>query len=88
MTKLFIFASKYMSEPIRNALLALFVFGAFQNCAMALDPLPALKADASNVTVSGLSSGGFIAVQFHVAHSTTVRGAGILAAGPYYWHRI
>ncbi|MDR0702035.1 MAG: poly(3-hydroxybutyrate) depolymerase [Azoarcus sp.] len=84
MTECFAHASKYMSEPIRNALLALFVFCAFQNCATALEPLPALKANASNVTVSGLSSGGFMAVQFHVAHSATVRGAGILAAGPYY----
>jgi poly(3-hydroxybutyrate) depolymerase len=36
------------------------------------------------VTVSGLSSGGYMAVQFHVAHSAMVRGAGVIAAGPYY----
>ena len=36
-------------------------------------------------TVSGLSSGGFMAVQLHVAHSATlVKGAGIVAGGPYY----
>jgi poly(3-hydroxybutyrate) depolymerase len=46
--------------------------------------LPALKAEAKNVTVSGLSSGAFMAVQFHVAHSSVVRGVGILAGGPYY----
>ena len=40
------------------------------------EPLPMLGAEASNVTVSGLSSGGFMAVQFHVAHSAIVKGAG------------
>jgi hypothetical protein len=33
--------------------------------------------------VSGLSSGGFFAHQFHVAHSALVTGAGIVAGGPY-----
>jgi len=46
--------------------------------------LPALGADASAVTVSGVSAGGYMAVQMHVAHSATVKGAGILAGGPYY----
>ncbi len=32
-------------------------------------PLPALGTDADQTTVSGISSGGFMAVQFHVAHS-------------------
>ena len=40
--------------------------------------------DLSTLTVSGLSSGGYMAVQFHVAHSASVTGAGVLAAGPYY----
>jgi hypothetical protein len=35
------------------------------------------------VTVLGLSSGGFFAHQFHVAFSSLVKGAGILAGGPY-----
>ncbi len=42
-----------------------------------------LRLDRSAVTVSGLSSGGFFAHQFHVAHSALVAGAGILAGGPY-----
>ena len=33
-------------------------------------PLPALKVDASSVTVSGLSSGGYMATQLHVAWSS------------------
>ena len=46
-----------------------------------LEPLPAL--DARSVTVSGVSSGGAMAVQFHVAHASLVAGAGVLAAPPY-----
>ncbi len=48
------------------------------------DTLPSLSLDMNNVTVSGLSSGGYMATQFHLAHSDWVKGAGILAAGPYY----
>jgi hypothetical protein len=39
--------------------------------------------EKSAVTVSGLSSGGFFAHQFHVAFSKLVNGAGIIAGGPY-----
>jgi poly(3-hydroxybutyrate) depolymerase len=45
-----------------------------------LSPLP---IDPATVTVSGVSAGGYMAGQFHVAHSALVQGAGILAAGPY-----
>jgi poly(3-hydroxybutyrate) depolymerase len=54
---------------------------------LAADPLPRLGAEASNVTVSGFSSGGFMAVQLHVAHSAIVKGAGVVAGGPYYCAR-
>lgn len=43
--------------------------------------LPAMQA--SHVSVSGLSSGGYMAVQFGVAYSASVEGAGIVAGGPY-----
>ena len=45
-------------------------------------PLPSMKA--SQVSVSGLSSGAYMAVQFGVAFSRTVTGAGIIARGPYF----
>lgn len=48
----------------------------------AAPPLPGLSADASAVTVSGISSGGHMAVQCQVAYSAMVRGAGII--GSYY----
>ena len=46
--------------------------------------LPSYKVDAAQTTVSGLSSGGFMAIQFHVAYSASVAGAGVVAGGPYY----
>jgi poly(3-hydroxybutyrate) depolymerase len=47
-------------------------------------PLSRLPLDPGAVTVSGVSSGGAMAVQFHTAHSRLVQGAGILAAPPYF----
>lgn len=52
--------------------------------AWSAERLPALAVDPSATTVSGVSSGGYMAVQLHVAHSTLVKGAGVIAAGPYY----
>jgi poly(3-hydroxybutyrate) depolymerase len=46
--------------------------------------LPALGADARQVSVSGLSSGAFMAVQLQVAYSSRFVGAGVIAGGPYY----
>ncbi|CAG0916232.1 unnamed protein product [Notodromas monacha] len=42
------------------------------------------RVDQSGVTVSGLSSGGAFATQFHVAYSELVTGAGIIAGAPYH----
>jgi len=53
--------------------------------ALAAVELPALNIDKTQTTVSGLSSGGFMAVQLHVAYSATFKkGAGIVAGGPFY----
>ena len=46
-------------------------------------PLGAYAIDTDAISVSGVSSGGYMAQQFHVAHSATLAGAGIIAAGPY-----
>ena len=51
---------------------------------LAAEPLPKLGADAAQITVSGVSSGAYMAVQFQVAHSHTVRGVAAIAGGPYY----
>ena len=51
---------------------------------MAAVNLPALKIDKTQTTVSGLSAGGFMAVQLHVAYSATfAKGVGVVAGGPF-----
>ncbi len=71
------------SLRIRGAVVTAFLtFGSA--CPLAAGPLPGYDADARAISVSGISSGGYMAVQFHVAHSSFVKGVGVLAAGPYY----
>ncbi len=41
-------------------------------------------AHKGRVTVSGVSAGGFMAVQSHVAFADRIGGAGVIAAGPYH----
>lgn len=40
--------------------------------------------DPAKIFVAGISSGGFAAVQMHVAHSATFKGAAIYAGGVYW----
>ncbi|MEY8875455.1 MAG: PHB depolymerase family esterase [Leptothrix sp. (in: b-proteobacteria)] len=63
---------------------ALLLGAALCASAQAADPLPAFKIDAAETSVSGLSSGAFMAVQLQVAYSASIKGAGIVAGGPYY----
>lgn len=48
-----------------------------------LPTLPNLAADLSQTSVSGISSGAYMAGQFQIAHSKIVVGAAIIAGGPY-----
>ncbi|MFA5949129.1 MAG: poly(3-hydroxybutyrate) depolymerase [Hyphomicrobium sp.] len=45
--------------------------------------LPALGAKLTETSVSGISSGAYMAGQFQIAHSKIVTGAAIIAGGPY-----
>ncbi len=45
--------------------------------------LPQLSADLTQTSVSGISSGAYMAGQFQIAHAKIVVGAGIIAGGPY-----
>ena len=69
--------------PIRPSSVAL-ALSLLASQAGAAPALPGLGAETSAITVSGISSGAYMAVQFEVAYSATVRGAGVLAGGPYY----
>lgn len=42
------------------------------------------NVDITQTSTSGLSSGGFMAVQFHVAYSSIMKGAAVFAGGPFY----
>ena len=53
------------------------------SAAFAAVALPQLVIDKAQITVSGLSSGGFMANQLGVAHSATFKGVGVFAGGPY-----
>ncbi|ATP27522.1 poly(3-hydroxybutyrate) depolymerase [Chromobacterium violaceum] len=68
----------------RRHLAPLLLAAACGQAAAAAPPLPALGADPKQSTVSGLSSGAFMAAQFSVANSASIAGAGIIAGGPFY----
>jgi poly(3-hydroxybutyrate) depolymerase len=47
--------------------------------------LPKYNVSVSQVSVSGVSSGAYMAVQMHFAYSSAIRkGAGVIAGGPMY----
>jgi len=77
----------FMHTPVR-----LIVCAALLACVAVLAParaqvatLPAMHA--GQASVSGLSAGGYMAVQFDVAYSASLLGAGVIAGGPYYCAR-
>jgi hypothetical protein len=46
--------------------------------------LPAFNAPIAESSISGISSGAFMSVQFGVAWSSVIKGVGVVAGGPYY----
>ena len=63
---------------------AIFVWASVAgSAAYGADALPMLHVDASRTSVSGLSSGAFMTVQYGVAFSSSVIGLGVVAGGPY-----
>ena len=46
-------------------------------------PLPALNVDTTKISISGLSSGAFMANQMGYAYASTFMGVGVFAGGPY-----
>jgi hypothetical protein len=70
------------------------VFAAEDVVAQASSSSPSLSASSSvirqykisDVTVSGVSSGGYLAVQLHVAHSSIISGCAAFAAVSLFIH--
>src|SRR5260370_39000357 len=64
-----------------------FVCAAFVACpALAEEPvgLSGYNANISESSVSGISSGAFMAVQFATAWSSVIEGVGVIAGGPFW----
>jgi hypothetical protein len=52
-------------------------------CRPEVPGLPALGARLDGTTVSGVSSGAYMAGQLHLAHNSIITGAAMIAGGPY-----
>ena len=70
---------------VRHTGMALLVVAAgwYGGGAWAADPLEPFPVDSAQVSVSGISSGAFMANQLHMAHSAGIVGAGLIAGGLY-----
>lgn len=73
-----------MIKSLRTLTITAFALAALTHTALAANALPSYAGDPSQTSVSGLSSGAFMAVQYQVAYSGSVVGAGVVAGGPYY----
>jgi poly(3-hydroxybutyrate) depolymerase len=52
--------------------------------ALATEPLSGFNADIGESSISGISSGAFMAVQFGTAWSSVIKGVGVIAGGQYW----
>lgn len=78
-------AATRRASSLLTALLILLATAAWLEPArsLAIEGLPSLGANIKQSSVSGLSSGAFMAVQLEVAHATDIMGAGVVAGGPF-----
>jgi hypothetical protein len=79
-------ARLYHLLNLRSTVLVVFSLGAIfltrlEAFATSVDSSPSA---ASQVTVSGISAGGFMAVQMHIALSSEISGVGVVAGGIYW----
>ena len=68
---------------VRAALVALLVVAGPTLPSRASEALPALGASIVATSVSGLSSGAYMAGQIQLAHAKDIVGAGLVAGGPF-----
>ncbi|CAL8073274.1 unnamed protein product [Orchesella dallaii] len=68
---------------MKLAWLCILAFLNFSNEVSGADPLQSYNVDKSTITVSGLSAGGAMAMQYHVAFSSEIQGAAIYAGLPF-----
>lgn len=53
-------------------------------CSQDAPQLKSYNIDASKISVSGVSAGAYMAVQFHVSYSKDIIGVGAVAGGPFW----
>lgn len=64
--------------------IALLMVSVFQAVECVAAKLQKYNVTANETSLSGFSSGAYMAVQFHVSYSKIIKGAGITAGGPFY----
>lgn len=74
----------YRKSQLLASMRALAACGLIAGATVHAAPLPKYNVNPNTVTVSGISSGGYMAVQVHVAYSGTFKHAAIFAGGPLY----
>jgi poly(3-hydroxybutyrate) depolymerase len=72
-----------LARGVRMLALLLAAWAVISTGALAADPLGRYPIDPAQVSVSGISSGAFMANQLHIAHSAGIMGAAIIAGGLY-----
>ena len=72
-----------MRVPLRLSVAAAFALLLSAGASHAAAPLPQLNVAPGNTTVSGLSAGGFMANQLGTGYSSTFKGVGVFAGGPF-----
>jgi len=73
-----------LRNPLSHLTLVAALATTIPSMAADLEALPALNAAISESSISGLSSGAFMAVQFGTAWSSTIKGVGVVSSGPFY----
>ena len=72
---------KPVNKLLSLGLLVGLVFSSANQAHAQIVPLPTFNIEMDQTSISGLSSGGYMAVQFSVAFSALVKGVRVIAGG-------
>jgi poly(3-hydroxybutyrate) depolymerase len=75
-----------MKQVVLRFLVVVVLFGMLtvSGASHAAQPLDSYNVDITQTSVSGVSSGAYLAGQLHVAYAESMVGIGLIAGGPYY----
>src|SRR5258708_2113872 len=77
-------ASMSFKRPLAVLIVAIVGVGLGSVVPCTAQQLGTYSVPDNKIFVAGISSGGYMAVQMHVAFSGTFKGAAVYAGGPYY----